>query len=376
MATSDAQQLAATAHHWSGREARLLRHALRMSVRSFAGYLGVAPRTVAKWESGGASTVPRPDTQAILDTALSRAEPDARRRFDVLLRQAGAAGREAAPPASSAYDYDAWADDLDRTLACLGRQEFAHAQLLLDRWLSRFEPNSNDTRGMYLYGRSLRLFGELLQDQGVIQGPLSAQQNYRKALRVFAELGTARRVAQLELQLVVLDEMAGRLESAARRYETLTSDERLSERDRARARLWVGTALSKNGLNESATRHIVPAIERFEAMEEVADWSVAHQKLALAHRGAGNLTAATRAIDVALTHRAGDTPMQKVRLDTAHAHILLSDRATADSGLALLEGCARISSEYGLMHQLRSIEVIRRAYENAKDNSVHETGSR
>ena len=331
-----------------------------MSVRAFAGYLGVAPRTVAKWESGGTGTVPRPDTQAILDTALSRAEPDAQRRFSVLLQQTGA---EAGPPAGPGYDYEAWADDLDRTLACLGRQEFPYAQPLLDRWLGRFQPNSNDTRGMHLYGRSLRLFGELLQDQGIIQGPLSAQQTYRKALRVFAERGTARRAAQLELQLVVLDEMAGRLESAARRYESLTTDERLSEHDRARARLWVGTALSKHGLNESATRHIVPAIQQFEAMEEAVDWSIAHQKLALAHRGAGNLAAAARAIDVALTHRAGDTPMQKVRLDTAHAHILLSDRATADNGMALLEGCARISSEYGLMHQLRSIEVIRRSYE-------------
>ncbi len=357
----DGNQLAATALHWSGREARLLRHALRMSVRAFAGYLGVAPRTVAKWESGGTSTVPRPDTQAILDTALSRAEPDARRRFDLLLRQTGRPAPET--PAGPRYDYEAWADDLDRTLACLGRQEFPQAQLLLDRWLGRFQPNSNDTRGMYLYGRSLRLFGELQQDQGVISGPLSAQQTYRKALSVFTELGTERRVAQLELQLVVLDEMAGRLESAARRYESLTADERLSEHDRARARLWVGTALSKRGLNESATRHIVPAIQRFESMEEAADWSVAHQKLALAHRGAGDLSAAARAIDVALTHRAGDTPMQKVRLATAHAHILLSDRVTAENGMTLLDGCARISSQYGLMHQLRSIDSIRRTYE-------------
>lgn len=342
-----------------------------MSVRAFAGYLGVAARTVAKWESGGTGTVPRPDTQAILDTALSRAEPDARRRFDLLLRQVNGSGPEEAP-ATSGHDYDAWADDLDRTLACLGRQEFRQAQLLLDRWLSRYEPNSNDTRGMYLYGRSLRLFGELLQDQGVIHGPLSAQQTYRKALRVFTELGTARRVAQLELQLVVLDEMAGRLESAARRYESLTTDERLSKHDRTRARLWIGTALSKRGLNESATQHILPAIQRFETMDEVADWSVAHQKLALAHRGAGNLAAATRAIEVALTHRAGDTPMHKVRLETAHAHILLSDRATAEQGMALLEGCAKLSSEYGLMHQFRSIDRIRRLY---KRQSKREMGT-
>ena len=216
---------------------------------------------------------------------------------------------------------------------------------------------------MHLYGRSLRLLGELQQDQGVIQGPLSAQQTYRKALSVFTELGTQRRVAQLELQLVVLEEMAGRLETAARGYASLTGDERLSAHDRTRAKLWIGTALSKRGLNDSATRHIVPAIHDFETMEEPADWSIAHQKLALAHRGAGKLAAAARAIDVALTHRVGETPMQNVRLKTAHAHILLSDRATADNGMTLLEACANISTRYGLLHQLQSIDEIRRSYQ-------------
>ncbi|NKQ52766.1 hypothetical protein HFP15_07715 [Amycolatopsis sp. K13G38] len=359
MAPADVNQVAATAHHWSGREARLLRHALRLSVRGFAGYLGVAVRTVAKWESGGAATVPRPDTQAILDTALARAEPEARRRFEVLVRQAGA-GTPAV--AQTSHDYESWADDLDRTLACLGRQEFPLARTLLDRWLGRFQPNSNDTRGMYLYARSLRLLGEVQQDQGVTHGPMSAQHNYRKALRVFTELGTPRRVAQLELKLVVLDEMAGRLESAARQYESLTTDERLSSHDRAQARLWVGTALSKRGLNESATRHIVPAIHDFETMDEPADWSIAHQKLALAYRGSGNLTAANQAIEVALSNRVNDTPLQKVRLSTAHAHILLSDRATAETGMTILDHCAKVSTEYRLFHQLRSIEGIRAGF--------------
>lgn len=360
MATGDTTQVVATAHHWSGREARLLRHALRLSVRSFAGYLGVAARTVAKWEAGGVATVPRPDTQAILDTALSRAEPEARRRFDLLLSRSD---EDLAEPLTAGYDYEAWADDLDRTLACLGRQEFPLARTLLDRWLRRFHPNSNDTRGMHLYGRSLRLLGEVQQDQGVISGPASAEHTYRKALRVFTELGTPRRVAQIELKLVVLEEMAGRLETAARHYETLTGDERLSEHDRTRAKLWIGTALSKSGLNESAAEHIVPAIHDFETLEEPEDWSVAHQKLALAHRGAGDLSAAAAAMEVALAHRVNDTPMQRVRLDTAHAHILLSDRATAGNGLSILDRCARISTRYGLLHQLQSIDKIRRAYE-------------
>ncbi|HVV13394.1 hypothetical protein [Amycolatopsis sp.] len=360
MAAGEGTEVAATAHHWSGREARLLRHALRLSVRAYAAYLGVAARTVAKWESGGTATIPRPDTQAILDTALARADDNARRRFDLLLRQAN--GEQPAAP-HGGYDFEAWADDLDRTMVSLGRQEFPLARTLIDRWLRQYQPNSNDTRGMDLYGRTLRMLGEVLQDQGVIQGPLSAQQSYRRALRVFSELGMPRRVAQLELKLVVLDEMSGRLDSAARQYESLTADERLSEHDRTKARLWVGTALSKKGLNGQAVNHIVPAIRGFEKLEEPSDWSIAHQKLALAHRGDNNLTAATEAIEIALAHKVSDTPLQRVRLNTAYAHILLSDQANTDAGIRLLDQCAHVSRQFGLRHQLTSIDGIRLAFE-------------
>jgi transcriptional regulator with XRE-family HTH domain len=75
----------ATVRHWSGDQARALRHALRLSVRAFADHLGVAARTVSKWEQHGAAIQPRPDTQAILDTALGRADDEAKRRFDLLL---------------------------------------------------------------------------------------------------------------------------------------------------------------------------------------------------------------------------------------------------------------------------------------------------
>lgn len=66
---------------WSGREAALLRRALRMSLREFAAYLGVSDRAVSKWEAGGAALIPRKETQAILDTALERCSEEARARF-------------------------------------------------------------------------------------------------------------------------------------------------------------------------------------------------------------------------------------------------------------------------------------------------------
>jgi len=90
--------------HWTGHEARLLRTALRLSLRAFAAHLGVAERTVSKWESAGRSTTPWPESQAILDTALARASEDTRARFEQLVKARVAAarpGRESSAPATT-----------------------------------------------------------------------------------------------------------------------------------------------------------------------------------------------------------------------------------------------------------------------------------
>jgi DNA-binding transcriptional regulator YiaG len=67
---------------WTGREAHALREVLRMSQREFAAHLGVATRTVAKWDSEGANVTPRGEIQRVLDTALARAETDVHNRFE------------------------------------------------------------------------------------------------------------------------------------------------------------------------------------------------------------------------------------------------------------------------------------------------------
>jgi formylglycine-generating enzyme required for sulfatase activity len=54
---------------------------MRLSVREFAAHLGVSDRTVSKWEAGADKVLPRPETQAILDTALARSTPDVQERF-------------------------------------------------------------------------------------------------------------------------------------------------------------------------------------------------------------------------------------------------------------------------------------------------------
>ena len=55
---------------WTGREARALRLGLRMTIETFGEHLGVAARTVAKWEAQGSGIVPVPTIQEVLDTAL------------------------------------------------------------------------------------------------------------------------------------------------------------------------------------------------------------------------------------------------------------------------------------------------------------------
>ncbi|WP_066954766.1 helix-turn-helix domain-containing protein [Streptomyces lushanensis] len=358
----------ATVHHWTGLEARALRLALRLSVRAFAERLGLAVATISKWEKLRSATEPRPDTQAILDTALGRADASVHLRFETLLSEmAGpgqvAGGRRVTAAGPRAWEYESWNDDLDRAVVALSRQNFTFADSLLGRWLNRFTAAELDDKGLYLYARSTALLGDLKRDQGAVLGPLSARHSYAGARSIFTELDIPRRVAQLDLSLAVVAEMSGDLETSARTYGTLAVDDRLSRRDRARARLWVGTALSKDGNHDYATRVMQAATREFEDLTEPDDWSVAHQKLALARRGVGDLTQALHFIDIARSSGSTDSPMQRVRLDTAHGHILLSDAATRDDGLRVLGQAARVAAQYGLVHQLRSIESVKASSE-------------
>lgn len=90
---------------WTGRETHALREALRMSQREFAAHLGVAIRTVAKWDSEGANVTPRGEIQRILDTALAQAETDVHNRFEYIL------GRSTDPEPSTSASASADAAD-------------------------------------------------------------------------------------------------------------------------------------------------------------------------------------------------------------------------------------------------------------------------
>src|SRR5262249_15378293 len=147
---------------------------------------------------------------------------------------------------SESWDYETWEDDLDRAIVLLSRQAFPTATKLISRWLTRCQPGPLGQRGSYLYARSVMLLGDVRRDQGILSGRQSAGSCYRNAHLIFDDLGIPRRAAQAELSLAVVAEMSGGLQQAARSYQRLAADQRLSRRDQARALLWVGTALSKS----------------------------------------------------------------------------------------------------------------------------------
>jgi hypothetical protein len=329
-------------------------------VRAFAEHLGIAARTVSKWEAAGTATFPRPEAQAMLDTVLSRAEGAAQQRFEMLCRS-GLGPSLVAPLRPQVWEFESWTDDLERASIALSRQDFTSAGTLLERWMLRFPVTELDERGGYLHARSLVLQGALRRDQGRLAGPGSARSSLTAARAEFARLGIESRVAQTDLGLTVLEEMGGELESSARSYELLSQDSRLSERDRALAVLWVGTALSKVGradATECAVNMMTTASETFERLDEAADWSVAQQKLALAHRARGELGRALWFIDLAERNRIIDSPLQFVRLNTARAHILLNDTGTCAEGIRVIERAREMAAMHTLRHQLDSINRI------------------
>lgn len=105
------------------------------------------------------------------------------------------------------------------------------------------------------------------------------------------------------------------------------------------------------------------AAERFEELDEPEDWATAQQKLALAHRGVGDLTRALAYIDTARDNGRFETPLQRVQIQTANGHILLTDPATRSEGHAVLDRASDLAARYGLKHQLRSINTVRNSKE-------------
>lgn len=126
---------------WTGRTARALQDALRLSNEAFAARLGIGVRTVAAWhEKPGLR--PRPEMQQVLDTALEQASSTIKARF-AALTGGSAPHTEAAPEDGAAPDAERRlsADpDIDAALDRLdqyARWEPGTARRQVTSWLTR-----------------------------------------------------------------------------------------------------------------------------------------------------------------------------------------------------------------------------------------------
>ena len=95
-----------TVQCWTGAETKALRQAMRLSIRAFAAHLGIDARTVNKWEARRGTITLRPDTQALMDTALERAPEEVKARFTQTVHSAKQEPREnAAQCVAPAHDF-------------------------------------------------------------------------------------------------------------------------------------------------------------------------------------------------------------------------------------------------------------------------------
>lgn len=75
---------------WTGREAELLRQAMRKKGKEFAELVGVNPRQIPRWKGRGETIELELDNQAALDTLLAQADPAVQQRFAALLTERAA----------------------------------------------------------------------------------------------------------------------------------------------------------------------------------------------------------------------------------------------------------------------------------------------
>ncbi len=234
-------------------------------------------------------------------------------------------------------------------MAALSRQNFAFADSLLTPWLGRFRAPKLDEKGLYLFVRSTALLGDL---SVVLGTPMPAQARSSPSSTSPAALPTRPVPRRRHRDVREAGDRRPQLRNPRRRPPALPPRPGI-------ARLWVGTALSKDGQHDYATRVMQAATRDFEGLTEPDDWSVAHQKLALAVAAPTTSPRPCTSSTSPATAGTTESPLQRVRLDIAHGHMLLSDTATREDGHLVLDQAAQVAAQYGLVHQLRSIEGIK-----------------
>lgn len=146
--------------HWTGREAAILRKAMRMSIRDFATKLGVAVRTVNTWEARAETVSPLHDSQAILDTTLAQASEEERERFALGKREheQGASATGSRTPATSVDSSHPADVQLEATAG-----EFNGSPADTVRRIEEFTAGDMATRRSVLVGLSLLAGDQLVQ---------------------------------------------------------------------------------------------------------------------------------------------------------------------------------------------------------------------
>jgi tetratricopeptide (TPR) repeat protein len=91
---------------WTGAETKALRQVMRLSIRAFAAHLGIDARTVNKGEARRGTITLRPNTQALMDTALEWAPEEVKTRFTQTVHSAKQEQRgNAAQLVAPAHDF-------------------------------------------------------------------------------------------------------------------------------------------------------------------------------------------------------------------------------------------------------------------------------
>ncbi|GGL21128.1 helix-turn-helix domain-containing protein [Mangrovihabitans endophyticus] len=348
-----------TVAKWTGREAKALREARRMSIRAFAAHLGVATASVANWEKRGSRIRLRTETQEILDRVLAAAPAEAHDRFTALLNPP--AGQT--PPATGDG-----AERLRHALAHPGRADLATAAHLGEQ-IHHLDGAYHRTPSASLIGTASQRHAEIsfltshapagpvrqqllqtLAASAVLMGQLvwdaALRRDHKAALGYFDQavraghaggdsMSTAR--AQLRMSLVALYGQKNPVmglhlasQAAATSHATSTAFTGLALLHAAEAHATMGQARDCETSLHTAGQ-LIDTTSPGDPAASLVNAEDTHRMAGSCHLRLGHPTQAARLLHVA-TRRGGTTKATAIaaaNLTIAYAHQRQPDRAVA-----------------------------------------------
>jgi hypothetical protein len=134
-----------------------------LGIRGFAEYLGVSTRSVSNWEAAGEDLRLRPDSQAILDTALTRFDDGVRSRFTLALSRPASQSTPSGPIMS---ETPVMSEILRGTLTdALGTPPS------VEEWHARVDSYGRDYMTVGAGDLGVRLVADLVRLQPLVQDP-------------------------------------------------------------------------------------------------------------------------------------------------------------------------------------------------------------